>query len=93
MALFAVEYSYDPATSTDRDAHRPAHRAWLGGLVEQGVVRSSGPYPDGSGALIIVEAADTDAVAARLSEDPFAKAGLIENVRVNEWTPVMGTFS
>lgn len=93
MALFAVEYSYIAETSSGRDTHRPAHREWLRSLVDAGVVRSSGPYPDGSGALIIVEADDRAAVDARLTEDPFAKAELIENVRVNEWAPVMGTFS
>ena len=93
MALFAVEYAYTDASSKDRDEVRPEHRAWLSGLVDQGAVRSSGPYPDGSGALIIVEADDAAAVTARMAEDPFAKSGLIENVRVNEWAPVFGTFA
>ena len=93
MPLFAVEYTYSPTTSSDRDTHRPGHRAWLSGLVDQGIVRSSGPYTDGSGALILFEVADRGAIEARLTEDPFAKAALIESVRINEWAPVMGTFA
>lgn len=93
MPLFAVEYTYSPTTSADRDTHRPDHRAWLSGLVDQGIVRSSGPYTDGSGALILFELPDRAAIDTRLTDDPFAKAGLIESVRVNEWAPVFGAFA
>ncbi len=62
MPLFAVHYSYSAATVPARDELRPVHRAWLSGLVDAGVVRTSGPYTDGSGALIVVEADDADAV-------------------------------
>ena len=93
MPLFAVEYTYSDSTAADRDIHRPDHRAWLGGLVEQDIVRSSGPYVDGSGALIIFAADNVDALRELLTQDPFAKAGLIESVRATEWKPVMGALS
>ncbi len=92
MALFAVEYAYSDATAADRDVHRPTHRAWLGGLVEKGVVVSSGPYPDGTGALILVRADTLEVVERHLANDPFHKADLIEAVRINEWKPVLGAF-
>jgi uncharacterized protein YciI len=88
-----VHYTYSDATVPGRDETRPAHRAWLNAQFDAGFVRSSGPYPDGSGALVIVEAGDLDAAQKTLAEDPFSKAGLIDNVRVVEWKPVTGAFS
>ena len=34
MALFAVEYTYSDSTAAARDEHRPKHRAWLSGHVD-----------------------------------------------------------
>ncbi|NNH74917.1 hypothetical protein HLB23_34565 [Nocardia uniformis] len=93
MPIFAVHYTYSDATVPGRTEHRPEHRAWLNNLVDQGTALTSGPYPDGTGALIIVRADDADALAKLLPQDPFAQLGLIDNVRFVEWLPVMGAFS
>ncbi|WP_024806145.1 YciI family protein [Nocardia sp. BMG51109] len=93
MPIFAVHYTYSEATAPGRDEHRPAHRAWLSGLVDRGVVLSSGPYPDGSGALILFRADDGAAMAKLLAEDPFAQQNLIDAQRFVEWQPVMGAFA
>ena len=52
-----------------------------------------GPFADGNGALIIVDAADADTVSLLFTHDPFAIADLIEKVRITEWVPVLGQFS
>ncbi|MET9213984.1 MULTISPECIES: YciI family protein [unclassified Nocardia] len=93
MPIFAVHYTYTEATAADRATNRPEHRGWLNALVEVGTVLTSGPYPDGTGALLIFRAADAQALTTLLTEDPFAKLGLIEAVRVVEWQPVMGAFA
>ncbi|CAM3057661.1 YciI family protein [Skermania piniformis] len=93
MPFFAVHYRYADSTVAGRDEHRPTHRSWLAGLADVGVVRMSGPYADGSGALILVDATDADAVRRTLADDPFAKADLIEAVAVQEWVPVVGPFT
>ncbi len=69
MALFAVEYTYSDATASARDEHRPKHRAWLGDLVDQGIVRATGPWTDGSGALILVDVADEAAARELMGQD------------------------
>lgn len=93
MPIFAVHYVYTNATAEARLENRPEHRGWLNGLVDQGTILTSGPYPDGTGALILFQAADIETVTDLLPQDPFAKLGLIEDKRVVEWLPVMGTFS
>ncbi|MCM6774145.1 YciI family protein [Nocardia sp. CDC159] len=93
MALFAVHYTYSEATAARRAEHRPEHRGWLSSLVEQGVVLTSGPYQDGSGALIVFRAEDGESMGKLLAQDPFAQHGLIDAVRFVEWQPVLGAFT
>ncbi|MGW4246163.1 YciI family protein [Nocardia sp. NPDC004722] len=92
MAVFAVHYVYSDATAPARDIHRPDHRAWLNGLVDEGTVLTSGPYPDGSGALILVQAADLATVTELFEKDPFNREGLLTDKRIVEWLPTMGAF-
>ncbi|WP_228002645.1 YciI family protein [Nocardia australiensis] len=93
MPIFAVHYTYSEATVPGRDTCRPEHRAWLSGHLEAGNLLSSGPYPDGSGALLLFQAPDAAALVNTLAEDPFAREKLIDAVRAVEWLPVMGTFT
>ncbi|MGB7235303.1 MAG: YciI family protein [Rhodococcus sp. (in: high G+C Gram-positive bacteria)] len=92
MALFAVHYTYSPTTTDGRDTHRATHRAWLADLLAQKVLVSSGPYVDGTGALIIVEGTDVDSVTQLFAQDPFAVENLVETSTITEWKPVMGAF-
>ncbi|WP_433602197.1 YciI family protein [Nocardia sp. CA-135953] len=93
MPIFAVHYTYADATVEARDTFRPEHRAWLNGLIDGGSLLTSGPYPDGSGALLLFRVADEADLVELLPQDPFARENLIEDVRAVEWLPVMGTFA
>ncbi|MEU4340494.1 YciI family protein [Nocardia sp. NPDC023852] len=93
MPIFAVHYVYSDSTIADRDTHRPEHRTWLAALVESGTLLSSGPYPDGSGALLLFRSDDAGQLKELLTRDPFAREGLIDDVRAVEWAPVMGAFA
>ncbi len=93
MPIFAVHYTYAETTAPGRDRIRPEHRQWLTGNLEQGALLSSGPYPDGSGALLLWRADDAGSLTERLAEDPFARADLIADVRVTEWMPIMGLLA
>ncbi len=92
MSIFAVEYVYDPDQEDLRSQHRPEHRAWLEGLVEQGVVLASGPFGDGSGALLVFSAGTESALNELLGQDPFAREGVISAVKTAAWNPVIGVF-
>ncbi|MHA7263322.1 YciI family protein [Arthrobacter sp. TMN-37] len=93
MSVFAVEYVYSPDQSALRDEHRPAHREWLARLVEQGRLLTSGPFADGTGALLIFAAESEDELHQLVREDPFTRAQAISAVKTTEWTPVIGALA
>ena len=95
MSLFAVHYTYSDDTAA-RDEHRPAHREFLGGLAAEGVVVMSGPYaeveeaPDA--ALLLLRGSSAAELVELLRDDPFQQQGLVDQVAVREWTPVLGAW-
>lgn len=103
MPVFAVQYDYVDRPDALTEV-RPAHRAFLSGLVEDGALLASGPFRlgpgetwppadgTGAGALLLVRAASAQAAAELLEPDPFNTAGLIERRSVRGWVPVMGPF-
>ncbi len=93
MSVYAVEYVYSPETAGIRDEHRPAHRAWLASLVEDGRILASGPFDDGTGALLIVKIVDEKALNHLLAEDPFNIAGGITGLKSSSWSPILGQLS
>jgi len=93
MPIFAVHYAYTDATTAGRNERRAAHRQWLRGLLDRGVLRSSGPYADGTGALILIEAPDAATAEETMAADPLQHEGVIGDSRIVEWQPVMGTFA
>lgn len=93
MPFFAVTYRYEPAQSEDREANKPAHREWLSEQVEAGAIRSVGPFVDGSGALLLVDAADADAARELTSQDPHCRRGLVSEITVRQWLPVFGALA
>ncbi|QWW20525.1 hypothetical protein I6B53_05555 [Schaalia sp. 19OD2882] len=93
MAVFAVEYVYDPSASETMERIRPDHRAYLGSLAERGVNVASGPWVgSGPGALVIMRADSAEQVEALLDKDPFKVAGVITGRIVREWNPVIGSI-
>jgi uncharacterized protein len=78
----SIEYLQD---ATVVEAHRPAHRAYLTSLLETGKLFASGPYADGSGALIIYEADTPEAAEALLKADPFHAAGVFVRWTLRPW--------
>lgn len=96
MSVFAVEYVYAVGSEATRDEHRPNHREFLSGLGADGeglALVASGPYVDGSGALLLISAPTQAALAEALAGDPFAVHGAIAVLRITEWSPVTGELA
>ncbi len=81
-----IEYLQDPAKVEEI---RPTHRAYLRGLTDKGQIAATGPFTDGSGALIIYEAATKEDAEALLKADPFNQAGIFLKYVLRPWNPVM----
>ncbi|UWQ07908.1 YciI family protein [Aliiroseovarius crassostreae] len=72
-----------------RKANRDAHVAYL---KETGAVQA-GPFLNGEGmmygSLIILDVEDMGAARAWAANDPYAKAGLFSDVRLEQWNKVI----
>lgn len=70
---------------------REAHLAYI---KETGVVEMAGPFLDESGqmcgSMIVLDVADLAAARAWAENDPYNKAGLFADVRIQEWKKVIG---
>ena len=78
----SIEYSQD---KDKVEAARPRHRAYLTSLIEKDQLFASGPYEDGSGALIVYEADSVDGVEALMKADPFFEAGVFLKGTIKPW--------
>ena len=87
--LFALICRDKPGHLQVRLDNRPAHVEFLRKLNEAGTLKIAGPFLDDDGkpygSLVVIEAADKNKAAEIGAEDPYAKAGLFEVVRIRAW--------
>lgn len=88
---FALMTTDKPGALNIRLETREAHLAYI---KDTGVVEQAGPFLNAAGemcgSLIILDVADRAAAEAWAAGDPYAKAGLFANVRLEEWKKVIG---
>lgn len=90
--MFYALMAHDkPGALEVRKANRDAHLAYI---KETGVVTQAGPLLDAEGqmcgSLVILDVADQAAADGWAAGDPYAKAGLFENVTITPWNRVIG---
>ncbi|MEL6550816.1 MAG: YciI family protein [Pseudomonadota bacterium] len=89
--LVALTARDKPGALHVRMENRPAHVEYLKSTP---AVRMAGPLLDADGAmagsLIILEVNDFAEAEAFAANDPYAKAGLFESVRLDPWNKVIG---
>lgn len=64
---------------------RPAHRAFMSRLGEQGRLVAAGPLSDGSGAIFIYEADNLEAAEAIFAQDPYTLGGIVADHKMHAW--------
>jgi uncharacterized protein YciI len=88
--LFALICTDKPGHLEVRKANRDAHIAYL----KSTPVTPAGPFlnEDGEmiGSLVVIEAVDRARAEDWAANDPYAKAGLFEKVRIEAWNKVIG---
>jgi uncharacterized protein len=67
---------------------RPIHRQYLTQLLERGQLAAAGPFTDGTGALIVYEAASADEAEKLLQADPFHQNGIFLKWVLRPWNTV-----
>jgi uncharacterized protein YciI len=77
-----------PDSKQKRPEHRPAHLAHLQPLAERGKLLLAGPFTDGTGSLIVVEADSLAEVWALVSADPYVVNGIFQSVEVKPFLQV-----
>ncbi len=72
---------------------RKVHLEWLDGLNAEGALKMAGPYLDDDGkpmgSLVIIDAASMDDAKAIADSDPYARAGLFDNVIIRPFNWVI----
>jgi uncharacterized protein len=68
---------------------RPAHLAHLGELDGQGRLVLAGPFTDGDGSLIVLEAASLEEAWQLVARDPYVANGVFESVEVRPFKQVL----
>lgn len=92
MAFFTVVWKYtDDAELIDQV--RAAHSAHLKEQVAKGAVRVAGPFEDGTGGILVVEAADQAELKAVLDADPYVSQGVVVDTQSYPFKPVLGALS
>jgi uncharacterized protein YciI len=89
MANFAVRLVHGPGWDSARPIRRQdgwdEHAAFMDALVDDGFIVLGGPLGDGEQTLHVVEAADETEIRARLAEDPWAEARLLQIGSIEAW--------
>lgn len=88
-SVFVVEATYAPDAAETRPAHRPAHLRRIAELRAAGVILEAGAFPDLSGSLLLVRAADAAAALAIAREDVYLREGVWVEVRVRPFVRVV----
>ena len=88
---FALICTDRPGALQIRLDNRAAHLAYL---EDTGVVLQAGPFLDVdgqmSGTLLVLDLPDRAAAEAWAANDPYAKARLFSDVRIEAWKKVIG---
>ncbi|MGA2830442.1 MAG: hypothetical protein ABSF03_30520 [Streptosporangiaceae bacterium] len=77
---------YDRSRSRREQRGWDEHAAFMDGLLEEGFVVLGGPIGDGEKVMLVVEAANEEAVRDRLGPDPWAAMGVLVIGSVRPWT-------
>jgi hypothetical protein len=90
MPLFALICTDRPGHLDTRKANREAHLAYLR---DTGCVAQAGPFLNAAGemcgSLVVLDLAGRAEAEAWAAGDPYAKAGLFADVRIEEWKKVI----
>jgi len=86
--LFVIIGHDAPDAKEKRPQHRPDHLRHLEPLAAAGKIILAGPFTDGTGSLIIVDADSRAAVWELVARDPYVVNGIFNHVEVKPFLQV-----
>jgi uncharacterized protein YciI len=87
--LFVIIGHDGPHAKELRPKLRPDHLAHLGEQDRVGKIRLAGPFTDGAGSLIVLEAESESAVREIADADPYVRGGVFESVEIHPFKQVL----
>jgi hypothetical protein len=63
----------------------PEHAAFMDALFDERLIVLGGPYADGDGALVVMEAGDEAEIRSRLAADPWIVRDILPVGEIREW--------
>lgn len=96
MPFYVVEYRYVDELKNLVEDFRPAHRTYLRQLEGEGKLVASGFLTDNAafnGAMLILKAESAREVLDMGEKDPFYTNGLIDDIRIRQWVPTLGSHA
>ena len=87
--LFVIIGHDAPDAKDKRPTLRPRHLAHLDALARAGRIPLAGPFTDGTGSLIVVEAESLEEVWRLVAGDPYVTGGVFGRVDVKPFKRVL----
>jgi uncharacterized protein YciI len=87
MVLFQQHGSaWDPHKPVREQAFWEDHARFVDALHAQGKILLAGPFADGTGSLVVLDAASPEDARALFRDDPWAQRDILVAADVKEWT-------
>lgn len=87
---FVLQWGHGPAWAEGKNVREQPywneHADFMDPLFAAGMVVLGGPFADGSGSLLVLEAADEREVRETFAADPFVTKGVFVMQSLKQWT-------
>ena len=85
VILWAPGAAWTAGKTVREQAYWDEHAEFMDRLFENGIVIMGGPFSDGTGSLVIVEAEEMNEVATLFAEDPFVVHQVFALRSLKQW--------
>ena len=83
--LWAPGAAWTPGKTVREQAYWDEHAEFMDRLFENGIVIMGGPFSDGTGSLVIVEAEEMNEVTTLFANDPFVVHQIFALSILKQW--------
>jgi uncharacterized protein len=85
VIMWAPGAAWEAGKTVREQAYWDEHAAFMDQLFEDGMVIMGGPFSDGTGSLVIVEAEELDKVSSIFARDPFVVHEIFALRGLKQW--------